>query len=202
MIRGVEERQIVTLELPGHEPIQASVEKVGEGSLVLALYIDPDNPPTLPEGPEALLRVAVPRGVYEVAGRMRWQGVGASVARFDLAGEPRLVQRRDYARVDAYIPVTVSRGEGGELRHTNTLNVSGSGVLLAGPEDLEVGDELWLAIQIAEGDPPIEARGRVMRVTEEGYKGVRIESISERDQDRLVALVFERQRRERQVRNS
>jgi hypothetical protein len=200
-MKGIEEKQIVTLEVPGHDPIQASVERVTDEHLVLALYIDIENPPELPDGPEAMLRAAVPRGVYEMNGHARWYGVGVDLMRFEFDGEPTLVQRRNYARVGATLPVTVARQAGGELEHTTTVNISGSGVLLAGPEDLELEDEVWVSIQISEGEPPIEVRGLVLRITEEGYKGLHITSISERDQDRLIALVFERQRLERQVRS-
>ncbi|MFL5826452.1 MAG: PilZ domain-containing protein [Thermoleophilaceae bacterium] len=200
-MRGIEERQIVTLELPDHDPIQASVERLNDNSMVLALYIEIEDPPDLPEEPTAVLKAAVPRGVYEVQGRARWQGVGVDIVRFDFDTEPRLVQRRNYARVDAMLPATIQRAAGGELEETTTLNISGSGVLLAGPEDLREDDRLWLAIRIDEGEQPIEARGIVMRETGDGHKGVHIESMSERDQDRLIALVFERQRLERQVRN-
>jgi hypothetical protein len=187
--------------VPGHEPIQASVERVSDEQLVLALYIDIENPPELPDGPEAMVRAAVPRGVYEMSGVARWYGVGVDLMRFEFSGEPRLVQRRNYARVGATLPVTVRRGAGGEPEETTSINISGSGVLLEGPEDLELENELWLAIQISEGEPPIEAKGLVLRITADGHKGIHITSISERDQDRLIALVFERQRLERQVRS-
>ena len=58
--------------------------------------------------------------------------------------------------------------------------------------DLDVGEE----------EPTVHCRGRVVRETAEGNKGVRIEMIEEGDRERLIHFVFERQRSQPRVKSS
>ena len=55
-------------------------------------------------------------------------------------------------------------------------------------------EPIKLDIDVGEDEPPIHARGRVVRETADGHKGVRIEMIEEGDRERLIHFVFERQR--------
>jgi len=120
---------------------------------------------------------------------------------FEPEGEIERRQRRSYARVDTTQPVTLVLADGSAPAiGTYTVNISGSGVLLAGPGNLREGQEVELALKLDDdGEGPLVARGRVTRTTIEGYRGVRIEDISDHHRDRLVRFVFKRERAARQA---
>jgi c-di-GMP-binding flagellar brake protein YcgR len=63
-------------------------------------------------------------------------------------------------------------------------------------------DLVKVDIDVGNDDPPIHARGRVVRVTAENHKGVRIEMIEEGDRERLIHFVFERQRSQPRVKDA
>ena len=65
-------------------------------------------------------------------------------------------------------------------------DVSPGGVLLAGPADLTVGDVLDVRLDLGE---PVGGRGRVVRETADGCKGVAFEGLPEDDRDRLERYV-------------
>ena len=78
-----------------------------------------------------------------------------------------------------------------------TVDVSGGGLLLAGPDTLAIGDELEFSLTITPGVTPVSGRGRVVRVDPQGRRAVEFESISDLDRRRLVRFIFECQRTER-----
>ena len=110
------------------------------------------------------------------------------------AGEP---QHREYVRVRVTLPVLAILGVGGRQVETYSVEISGGGILLAGPGTLELGD--WIEVQIAltETGSPIVASGRVIRLDPEGYRAISFDSISEAGRRRLIRYVFECQRIER-----
>ena len=116
-------------------------------------------------------------------------------------GEVERRQRRSYARVETTQPVTlVLADRSAPAIGTYTVNVSGSGVLLAGPGNLREGQRVELALKLDDGyEGAVLAGGRVSRTTPEGYRGVCIEQISDADRDRLVRFVFARERVVRQA---
>jgi c-di-GMP-binding flagellar brake protein YcgR len=78
--------------------------------------------------------------------------------------------------------------------------VSGSGFLLAGPDDLDEGERVALSVHLGDDEPPLEIAGEVVRITGNGHRGVHITEIPEPDRERLVHYVFERQRAAPRVR--
>jgi PilZ domain len=108
-----------------------------------------------------------------------------------------VLQQREYVRIKAARPVVVYRvGDRMELP-SYTVDLSGGGLLLAGPETLECGDEVQFTITIQPGQPPVTGKGRVVRKDGHGRGGVIFEDISELDRRRLVRFIFECQRIER-----
>ena len=120
---------------------------------------------------------------------------------FQPEGEVERRQRRSYARVETTQPVTLVLADGSAPAiGTYTVNISGSGVLLAGPGNLREGQRVELALKLDDdGEGPVVARGRVSRTTVEGYRGVHIDEISDKHRDRLVRFVFKRERVARQT---
>ena len=127
--------------------------------------------------------------------RRRGDEPDAVTVEFDQGAET--IQRRDFFRLDAMTDVVVTREHRPPVE-TYTLDLSASGLLLPGPPDLSMDDQVWVAIDVEE-DPPVRARGRVVRVTDEDHKGVRFDLIDEAERDRLIRYLFERQRRAAQV---
>ena len=78
-----------------------------------------------------------------------------------------------------------------------TVDVSGGGLLLAGPDTLPVGERLEFRQTLTPGVTPVTGTGRVVRVDSHGRRAVEFESISELDRRRLVRFIFECQRAER-----
>jgi c-di-GMP-binding flagellar brake protein YcgR len=78
-----------------------------------------------------------------------------------------------------------------------TVDVSGGGLLLAGPDTLAVGEELTFRLTLTPGVTPVSGTGRVVRVDGQGRRAVEFESISDLDRRRLVRFIFECQRDER-----
>lgn len=188
-MKGIKEGQHVTL-IVGEDEHAARVERVLDGAVELGLARTPDEP--LVAGEEATMESIDARGLHRIIGTMdpdrrepdlvtlRWEQVED-------------IQRRQFVRVEATCIVEVRR-QGRDPIPTFTVNVSGSGFLLAGPDDLEEGDLVELSVRLNEGQPPLEVKGEVVRITGDGHRGVHITDIAENDRERLIHYAFERQR--------
>lgn len=110
------------------------------------------------------------------------------------------LQRRSFFRVDALLvvhatvvePGTPAAPEAAAL--TTTANVSGGGLLLQDPLGLPLGTVLDLDLELAPNEPPVWARGRVVREVPPHHRGVLIYAIAGSDRERLVQFVTARQR--------
>jgi c-di-GMP-binding flagellar brake protein YcgR len=112
-------------------------------------------------------------------------------------------QRRDFVRVDAAVPVVVrDGGPDGPGREALSVNVSGGGLLLTGIGHLTAGDFAWVALDVDDGKPAIEALVTVVREDASGTRAVRIASISARDEQRIVRFSFVQQQRARIARDA
>ena len=107
------------------------------------------------------------------------------------------VQRREYVRVSRARPVTIRREHDRAAISTYSIDLSGLGILLAGPENLELGERVKFRLSPADENEPIVGEAAVVRLDSRGYRAIRIEQISELDRRRLVRYVFECQREER-----
>jgi hypothetical protein len=194
-MKYLQEGQHVTLRT-GTQELLSRVERIGESHVLLGLARSPEPP--LTPGTAATLEVADHRGLHRLTGVVNPDPDYSDVVNLRFEGPMENIQRREHVRVDAHAPVAVMRF-GHPPIDTYTENVSGSGLLLAGPEDLEVGEEVQLRIKLAEDDDPLDLHATVVRETEAGHKGVHITGIEERDRDRLIHFVFERQRNIRKV---
>ena len=111
-------------------------------------------------------------------------------------GLRQVIQRREYARVDAVLEVTVAPG----IRAV-AVNISGSGAVVSRLDGLEPGDAVDLSLQLAAHEPPIVIRGRVVRECDEKLRAIHFEEVTQVDRERIVHFVFERQRLELQRMN-
>jgi hypothetical protein len=108
-----------------------------------------------------------------------------------------VLQEREYVRIKSARPVLVCSAREGVRIQSFTVDVSGGGLLLAGPDTLAAGDELSFELTLKPGEAPVSGRGRVVRVDAHGRRAVEFVSISDLHQRRLVHFIFECQREER-----
>lgn len=193
-------RQDVIITLRDREQYRGRVSRVTDTELLIVLMLDARAALTLGDASPMIVEYPAPRGLVRLEGR----GIVAAhdLVRFHHEGAVDVVQRRDFVRVRAVRPLAVARvGEDGEpprWTHALTINVSGNGLLATGPETLGVDDAVAFRMTPAEGEPPIEGRGRVARLGDGGQRGIAIEQIDREARRQLVRFVFEQERIARQ----
>jgi c-di-GMP-binding flagellar brake protein YcgR len=199
-MNGLEQGQTVLLRLGGAAALAARVDGLDADVAVLVLLTPPLRPPAA--GQAAEVEVTSRRGIVRM---------GVTVAQADGRGVVRVtpradsaatVQRRDFVRVDAVVPVVVrDGGPDGAAHEAMTLNVSGGGLLLSGVSGLQEGESAFVAIDLEDGSRPVEALVTVVRTAARGTRAVRIASVSSRDEQRLVRFAFARERKARIARD-
>lgn len=182
----------VTLVFTGGEHMPGRVtQRVGEELVVLMLY-----PLTRP------LREAERNSVViEVTDDGQTSRLGGCASLVDHEtlrfGDLHFVQRREYVRVKATVPVRVKpESEKYEIECVS-LDLSGGGMLLRGLEKLAAGDRVAFAFAPDEGDPEITGEAMIVRIDSEENCALCFEQITEADRRRLIRFLFERQREER-----
>jgi len=197
-IRGIEDGQHVSLLIGDLPAMDARIEEIADEYAIVGLFKEPE-PPLQDIGPiQGIIEATGPRGVTRLVGTLKQHGREVDAARLDFDQGPEVIQRRQFVRIDTTTTVTLTRDDG-RTDKTYTLNLSGAGFLLGGPADLTMDEPIKADIDVGEEEPAIHCRGRVVRETGEGYKGVRIEMIEEGDRERLIHFVFERQRTQPRV---
>jgi hypothetical protein len=182
----------VQLSLPHVGLLPATVSGCESGVIALVLAVKDTRVSRL-AGAEAAVEYKTGRGIQRFGGRLQLDPTRPEHLRVILTGDVERVQRREWARVEAHLPITVKGIDepvGGE---TQTLNLSGGGILIKDKWNMPIGIDVRIELQAEPGAAPIRALGRVVRVADTDEKGVRIDSISREDEERLVRLVRERE---------
>jgi len=182
----------VQLSLPHLGLLPATVSGFADGVIALVLAVKDSRVSRL-AGSEVAVEYKTGRGIQRFGGTLQLDPDRPEHLRVILTGDVERVQRREWARVEAHLPITVKGIDepvGGE---THTLNLSGGGVLIKDKWDLPLGLDVRIELQVEPGKEPIRALGRVVRPAAKDEKGVRIDSISREDGERLVRLVRERE---------
>jgi hypothetical protein len=196
-VKQLEQGQTVLVRLKGAAAVAARVHAVGAGEASLILLTPPLRPPA--KGQSAEIEVTVEGGILTLPARVvDGDGRSAITVAPDSSNAVSDVQRRDFVRVDASVPVVVhDGGPDGPGHEARSVNISGGGLLLTGIGHLHVGDFAWVALDLEDGTEPIEALVTVVREDPTGTRAVRIASIGARDEQRIVRFSFMQERRAR-----
>ncbi len=134
-------------------------------------------------------------------GRVRLQGSvtleDRELLRFRELHSVELIQQREYVRIQSTRPVLVVTGAQGGTVQTYSVDISGGGMLLAGPSTLKVGEQVEFRVTTAKGSSPIAGVGTVVRADLQGRRAICFDEIGEGEHRRLVRFIFDCQRAER-----
>lgn len=140
------------------------------------------------------------RGVCRIDG-VAHRAKEPGAIRVDHTGKVELIQRREFVRINAMVPVTYQPiGPSGWTAETTTINVSGGGFMISGSEGLRDGEVCTFTLEL-DGEReagPLECDGQVVRETAGGL-GIQIVTIDEEERERLIRWVFARERLSRQI---
>jgi hypothetical protein len=180
----------VQVNLPHIGLLPATVESTEPGAVVVVLAVGDTRVKRL-EGSEVAVEHATGRGINRFGGILHLSADRPEQLRIVLHGDAERIQRREWARVDATLPVTVKGIDEPVGGDTVTLNISGGGILIKDPWRMPLGIDVRIEIGL-EG-AAIRALGRVVRAPALDQKGIRIDNIARDDEERLVRLVRERE---------
>ena len=177
--------------LPHIGLLPATVETTSPGAVVVVLAVS-DNRVQRLAGAEVAIEHATGRGINRFNGTLELDDSRPELLRVVLSGDSERIQRREWARIEATLPISVkgiNEPVGGE---TVTLNISGGGVLIKDPWKMPLGIDVRIELEFEPG-VKINALGRVVREPARDQKGIRIDSIGREDSERLVKLVRDRE---------
>jgi hypothetical protein len=170
--------------------LPATVEKADAATATVALAVKDERVSRL-VGHEIAVEITSGRGIHRYTGTLSGERGGSLT--IALSGDVERIQRREFVRVAAHLDVTV-RGVDQEVGgETTTLDVSISGMRIADKWNLPLGIDVRIELIMPEG-PPLSALGRVVRVgSESDQKGIRFDSVSRTDEDRLMRYIRDRE---------
>lgn len=187
------------LLLPGGEVMPVRVAESGEGMLRLVYLLAPQTPLKAGDGEPPVLEWSSARGVVRLAGKVVWEA--PDLVRFEVEDMIDLQQRREHVRVHAPRPVVLEFEQSGRELGTFAIDLSGGGVLLAGPDTLQIGDRLRFRLLLDGGTASIEGAGHVVRYGPGGYRAIAFSDVTAADRERLIRFIFEFERASRRVRS-
>jgi hypothetical protein len=193
-----ERAQTVTLVPARGETIPARVLDSSPDLLLVAIMV-PIQPLSHAQLEGMTLQFVAPRGRVRLTGTVSIEDpADPDVLRFENPRSVEVVQEREYVRINSTRPVLVYGGPDKIPVQSFTVDLSGGGILLAGPDSLKIGDEVEFQLTLTPGVLLISGKGRVVRIDDRRRRAVEFTSISELDRRRLIRFIFECQRDERQ----
>ena len=190
--------QKVSVRLQYVGALPATVEATTATSLTVALAV-PDARINRLDGTEVAVESTSARGIQRFSGRLVLRG-RSDVFDIEVGGDMERIQRREWARVGTCIPIRVELVDEPDIEigtgQTQTLNLSGGGVLINDPWRLPLGVDTRVELTIEPSQPPVRALARVVRDAGPERKGLRFDDIEPQDSERLMRYVRERERAE------
>jgi c-di-GMP-binding flagellar brake protein YcgR len=177
--------------------IPARVVERGDDSLLVAITV-PTGELAAAQLQDMILEYASPRGRTTLHGTFAVEDPSEpDVLRMSSPRSVEVLQERNFVRIEAARPVVVYGGAERPKIESFTVDISGGGLLLAGPDTLVIGEDVRFQLSLTAGEPPISGTARVVRIDGRGRRAVEFASISDLDRRRLVHFIFECQRAER-----
>jgi hypothetical protein len=193
-----ERSQSVTLVPAGGKGLPARVLACAPDTLLVAIIV-PVEPLSYRQLDGLVLEFVAPQGRVRLTGTVSIEDPAEpDVVRIDGPRSIEVLQEREYVRISSARPAIVYGGPDKFPMQSYTVDLSGGGFLLAGPDSLRIGDEVQFQLTLTPGVLLISGTGRVVRVDAQGRRAVAFESITELDRRRLIRFIFECQRAERQ----
>lgn len=146
-------------------------------------------------GEDIAIHATTPGGLLRAEARIAAVGDDEQLE-LDVHGPAALVQRRAFARVDAFLEVAVMPVDSDATIPTSVVNISASGAVIARLDRLSPGDAVDLRLVLAPGEPPLEIGARIVRESERRLRAVHFERLHDADRERIVRFVMTRQRHE------
>jgi PilZ domain len=198
-VNGPRIGESVQLIAPSGASIGALVKDAASGSFLLRIEEGAADPRELLADQTVSLEFTNLRGVCRIVGTAE-PAADRGALLVSATGTVELIQRRDYVRVEAFVPVTYEPdGPDGWTVTAHTLDVSGGGFQIAGAQGLSLADMLRFTLELGEGETPVQAVAQAVREAGEDAFGMRFVEILERERQRLVRWVFARERLARQI---
>jgi hypothetical protein len=183
------------IALPGLGTIPALVDMDATRAIVV-LLARPIRPLDAMLGEDVAIHLTTKRGVLRLDARIVAVSGGDRMT-LEIHGSRELVQRRSFARVDAFLEVVAVAPPGStETIAAAVVNISAAGAVVSRLERLSPGDPVDLTLTLAPHEPPVEIGGRVVRRFDRLLRAVYFERIHDADRERIVRFVIVRQRLE------
>jgi c-di-GMP-binding flagellar brake protein YcgR len=196
-----EQGQTCFVIAPSGATLDARVEECEPSHTLLSFGAAARDPIAVLAGGNISIQYTNRRGVCRIDG-VAHSHKREGILRVDHTSKIQLIQRREFVRVDAMVPVSYKpMGGTGWVAETTTVNVSGGGFMIAGREGLRIGEIRQFTLAL-DGDTEdageLEVTGEVVRETDAGL-GIRLLELEEAERDRLIRWVFARERLARQI---
>ena len=184
----------VDVRLPYIGTLPATVE-VSDADRILVTLMVPDDRVQRMSGAEVAVESTTERGIQRFNGTLKLHP-RPELLEIVVTGEAERIQRREWARVGATVPIRVNAiGDSIDTSgDSNTLNISGGGVLIKDKWRLPLGLDVRIEIVIDPDQPPVRALARVVRDVGADQKGLRFDDLARDDSERLMKFVRERER--------
>lgn len=192
-----EVHEVVSLNLGGTGRVPARVLEHGSDTILVAITV-PTRPLTPAQMADMIIEYTGSRGRVRLRGTCVLEDpADTDLLRINQPRSVEVLQEREYVRIRSARPVLVYSARDQQQVQSYTVDVSGGGLLLAGPETLELGEEVRFRLTLTPGVLPVTGTGHVVRTDGHGRLGVVFDEISDLDRRRLVRFIFECQRAER-----
>jgi len=168
----------------------ATIEHVEGTVLTVALTVMESRLQRL-VGHEIAVELLSGRGIYKYGGVLKGDRNG--VVSIALSGDVERIQRREFVRVSAHVPVSVRGVDEPVGGDTTTLDISGGGIRISDPWSLPLGLDVRIELHLPDSEP-VTALGRVVRAAADEEKGISIDSVPRADEDRMIRFIRERER--------
>jgi c-di-GMP-binding flagellar brake protein YcgR len=197
------------LSVPQTEQVLVRVTAAGPGFFDLDLLEQPATPQPMLERSALMIEFINDDGIARLHGRLDVpqyrRGIGRgygdkNTVRFAHRGSPQLLKRREFVRATVDLPLTLLGGGADEedvTTHAQALDLSGGGMLVKGLQAPHVDDRLRFALDLGDGQDPVQGGGRVVRLESADRVGLQFTEVGQADRIRIMHLAFEMSREQR-----